>query len=80
MLCKTNINYFNLYEQGKGQGQANRAAAAARFHLGLGDVVAFLIRIVTFGLLKMCSECESRKQRLNRRFPLWPIHWPWGKR
>jgi hypothetical protein len=50
------------------------------FTLGLGDVVAFVIRVVTLGLVKMCTKCGGRKSWLNRHVPLWPIRWPWGTR
>ncbi len=44
------------------------------WRLGIGDLVAWTIRVVTFGRLKMCDGCEGRKAWLNR-FRLWP----WGK-
>ncbi len=79
-LCKNRIDYFNAYERGVGPGQRKLMPVPRQFVVGLGDVAAFLIRLVTFGRLKMCPDCKARKARWNRACPLWPIRWPWGKR
>ena len=80
MLCRTHIGYFNLYEKGEGPGQKMPAPGSRRLTVGLGDVAAFLIRVVTLGKLIMCDSCKGRKAWLNRVCPLWPICWPWRKR
>ncbi len=40
---------------------------------GLGDMVAYTIRTLSFGLLdsKKCGECEQRKEKLNRWWRFW---------
>jgi hypothetical protein len=80
-LCRTHLGYFQQYENGTGPGQsaAERRSDHVvpllnRVTIGLGDVVAWLIRVATFGKLKMCSACQGRKARLNKiRL------WPWGR-
>jgi|TARA_Y100001973_G_C5198008_1_gene335641 hypothetical protein len=34
--------------------------------MGLGDIISWLIKVVTFGLLKECASCKKRKEFLNR--------------
>ncbi|HWB00636.1 MAG TPA: hypothetical protein VG713_19215, partial [Pirellulales bacterium] len=42
-----------------------------RRSIGLGDVVAGAIKLATFGLVKPCGGCGSRRTKLNRvRLPL----------
>lgn len=36
---------------------------------GLGDLVAFAIRIATLGLVKPCGACKRRQAALNRALP-----------
>lgn len=30
--------------------------------MGLGDIISWLIKVVTFGLLKECASCKKRKE------------------
>jgi len=78
-LCKTRLDYYLGYEQGKSPCY-HEEGHIPQFKIGLGDLLAWLIRIVTFGRIVPCSTCNSRKARLNSRFPLWPICWPWRKK
>ena len=82
-LCRRD-NYRAAWDRGQGPGQWRSGADVVRnrpaLTVGLGDVVAFLIRVVTFGRVKMCSACQGRKAWLNRWFPLWPMRWPGGRR
>ncbi|HEY2250899.1 MAG TPA: hypothetical protein VGH74_07545 [Planctomycetaceae bacterium] len=85
-LCKTSIQYFAQYENFAtglsdfpGPGQVVIPAGPRRFSLGLGDVVAWCVRFVTFGQVALCPGCQGRKARLNR-VRLWPIPWPWSNR
>lgn len=67
-LCRTRPDYFELWETGRFPcpesmpGMANQPAGR-----GLGDVVAAVIRFVTFGKLKPSPGCgcEKRKAWLN---------------
>ena len=34
--------------------------------MGLGDIISWLIKVVTFGLLKECASCKKRKEFLNK--------------
>lgn len=68
-LCRSNIGYFEQYEKGIGPGQNLKPPPLT---IGIGDVVAFLIRVLTFGLVKMCRSCQGRKAWLNR-IRLWPL-------
>lgn len=45
-----------------------RQPGAARSR-GLGDTLAWLIHLLTFGLVTPCSACNSRRSRLNKLFP-----------
>ena len=36
---------------------------------GLGDTIAWLIKLATFGYVKPCNACNSRRAKLNRLFP-----------
>ncbi len=74
-LCSTRIDYFELWERGEGPGQV-AGTTYSRRPFGLGDLVAFLIRIVTFGKVEMCESCKGRKAWLNSKVQLWPIRWP----
>jgi hypothetical protein len=77
MLCKTNIGYFEQYERGEGPGQIVGGKRSCR-RIGLGDIVAWLIKVATFNRIKMCLACRSRRTRLNR-FQIWPYPW-WFRR
>ena len=68
VLCKTHIGYFEQYEEGYGPGQN---AAKPNRVIGLGDAVAWMIRVLTLGLVKPCMGCESRMAWLNQKVPLW---------
>jgi len=34
--------------------------------MGLGDIVSWLIRVVTFGFIKECDDCRKKKEWLNK--------------
>src|SRR5262245_11816957 len=68
-LCKTRMDYFAQWEQGRGPGQV---AGRLRREIRLGDVVAWLIGWATRGRLKMCDACNARKAWLNR-VRIWPL-------
>lgn len=73
-LCKTRPDYFRLWESGGGPC-TNRKASVAPPRIGLGDVIAWMIRIATFGRIKptpWCG-CEAKKTWLNK---LVSIRWP----
>lgn len=36
---------------------------------GVGDTVAKIIRVATFGRVKPCPKCKKKQEELNRRFP-----------
>ena len=72
-LCKTNLLKFIAYENGDKSSCLKMNSPPNS--IGLGDVAAFLIRIATFGFVKMCPECGKRKARWNR-VQVWPIRWP----
>ncbi|MSR60011.1 MAG: hypothetical protein EXS05_20620 [Planctomycetaceae bacterium] len=73
-LCKTRANYFQLWESGRGPCLYDETTRPRV--IGLGDAVAFAIRVVTFGLVKPwpgCG-CQSRKAKLNALFSIrWPV-------
>ena len=80
MLCRTNIQYFEQYENGIGPGQNVSPIAPQPHIIGLGDVVAWAIRVTTLGRVKPwpgCG-CQARKAWLNK-IQLWPIRWPWRR-
>jgi len=72
-LCRTNPEYFAAWARGEGPRWPDHDALARR--VGLGDVVARLIRWATLGRVTMCEACDARKAWLNR-FQVWPIRWP----
>lgn len=77
--CRSNLAYHELWtrETAPCMEGAGAVQAPASFSLGLGDVVAFLIRVVSLGYLKPWPgcECETRKAWLNK-VRLWPIRLP----
>lgn len=73
MLCKTRPEYFQLWEGGKGPciGKIRKAP------IGLGDFVALVIWLATFGKLRPwpgCG-CHKRKAWLNRI-----VVWGWWRK
>ncbi len=70
LLCRRRIEYYQLWEKGRGPGQGKPA-----FTLGLGDVVAWILSRIGVKPWEGCA-CDSRKAWLNR-IQLWPI---WKKR
>jgi hypothetical protein len=74
-LCRTHLGYFAQYEAGRGPGQlAGTGTQQTPLRtFGLGDAVAWIIRVATFGRVKPCMACKSRMARLNRLLTLWPI-------
>lgn len=74
-LCRSRADYFDLWE--RAEGPCLNQPPPGRRPIGLGDAVAWLIRIATFGRVKPwpgCG-CAKRKAWLNR-VRLWPIPWP----
>lgn len=74
-LCKGDVRYFALWEDGRGPciaGPNGMPAAVAEkptdVWFGVGDLAELLIRLVTFGRLKPwpgCG-CDKRKAWLNQ--------------
>lgn len=77
-LCRRRTDYHGLWESGDGPC-LNEPGDPLPFTLGLGDIVAWFIFIVTLGKLKMCETCKGRRAWLNRHFPIWPIRLPWTR-
>ena len=77
-LCRSSPGYFEHWTQTGGAPCVNLNAnphAKGLATLGLGDVVAWAIRIATLGLLNYCAACDRRKAWLNRF-----ILWTWRRR
>lgn len=72
-LCRGTPGYIEFWKQNGGAPCMEGDANASKGHrvFGLGDAVAWLIRLVSFGLVTMCESCKGRKMWLNRHFPLW---------
>lgn len=75
-LCKTRVEYFSLWEQGRGPCLDRPIPRASR---GLGDTLAWLIKAVTFGCVTPCTGCKTRASWLNRLFPYWWRRWKEGQ-
>lgn len=70
--CRGDIRYHELWTKRGGApcvglGEASPAAIV----FGLGDLVAWMIRVVTFGRVRPCAGCKSRIAWLNSKLTLW---------
>lgn len=71
MLCRSRIEHYETYEAGGRELCINPPKHARGYWIiGVGDVMAAVIKVATFGLVKMCATCRSRRMWLNRRFPV----------
>ena len=82
MLCRDRPDYFALWESGAGPCMGKYVPAAPNVprgvpHLGLGDLTAVVIRLLTFGQLKPWPgcQCSVRKAWLNR-----VVVWGWWRK
>jgi len=76
-LCRTNAEYFAGWREGRApclQSIGGPPIGATPAGIGLGDVVAGIIKFLTLGKVTMCAGCQSRRTWLNR-FRLWPPFW-----
>jgi hypothetical protein len=77
-LCRNHFDYFLAWEEKRGPGQAE-SSDDGKVRVGLGDLVAVVIKIVTLGMVRPCRSCGSRRMRLNRKFnvmlPRWIGQW-----
>ena len=72
-LCQTNERYRRVWARGDSPQHHREhhtvgVDVPARWQ-GLGDTVAWLSKLATFGLVKMCGGCQSRRAWLNRCCP-----------
>lgn len=73
MLCRSHMHYFMLWERGDGPCIDREPFPQV---VGLGDLLEWLFRIVTFNLLRPRPgcRCANRKAWLNRTFPFWIVN------
>lgn len=74
-LCKGIPGYYELWTT-NGGAPCTGIGELHPLVFGLGDIVAWIIRKLTFNRIKPCTGCKSRMAYLNR-FQIWPI--PWSK-
>jgi hypothetical protein len=71
-LCQTHIGLFHQWEAGDRSLCINPPHEIRTYCYGLGDLLEWLLKRLTFGKLKPWPgcQCARRKNELNRRFPL----------
>lgn len=68
-LCVEREDYRRLWDR-KAEGRQPPAPQQEKGKSrGLGDTVAKVIQVVTFGVVKPCRKCKKRQAKLNRLFP-----------
>jgi hypothetical protein len=64
-LCRTNALYFQAYERGGGPGRG--AGGPQPSAIGLGDAIAWLLRIISFGHTRELAKLSVWLDRVIER-------------